>query len=129
MGLAPVRRTSPDPPEILGIQFAAQDTIGRIATRLIELGERYGDRTDEGIEIRLPITQEDLGGWPASSRASVTAALKTMRELGWIKTERRRIVVLDLSSSDPTDRKYRVASGSEGSGRAPTVAPTTSEEV
>jgi CRP-like cAMP-binding protein len=80
------------------IQFAGQDTIGRIATRLIELAERYGDTTDDGIEIRLPITQEDLGGWTASSRASVTGALKTMRELDWIKTERRRIVVLDLEA-------------------------------
>ena len=80
------------------VQFVAQDTIGRIATRLIELAERYGDRTGEGIEIRLPITQEDLGGWTASSRAAVTGALRTMRELGWIKTERRRIVVLDLEA-------------------------------
>jgi CRP/FNR family transcriptional regulator, cyclic AMP receptor protein len=77
------------------VQFAAQDTIGRIATRLVELAERYGDSTDEGIEIGLPVTQEDLGGWTASSRAAVTGALKTMRELGWIRTERRRIVVLD----------------------------------
>jgi CRP-like cAMP-binding protein len=80
------------------VQFAAQDTIGRIATRLIELGERYGDQTDAGIEIRLPVTQADLGGWTASSRAGVTGALKTMRELGWIQTERRHIVLLDVEA-------------------------------
>jgi CRP-like cAMP-binding protein len=80
------------------VQFAAQDTIGRIATRLIELSERYGDRTDDGIEIRLAVTQADLGGWTASSRAGVTSALRTMRELGWIRTERRRIIVLDLDA-------------------------------
>jgi CRP-like cAMP-binding protein len=80
------------------VQFAAQDTIGRIATRLIELSERYGDRTDDGIEIRLAVTQADLGGWTASSRAGVNSALRTMRELGWIRTERRRIVVLDLDA-------------------------------
>jgi CRP-like cAMP-binding protein len=80
------------------VQFAAQDTIGRIATRLIELSERYGDRTDDGIEIRLAVTQADLGGWTASSRAGVTSALRAMRELGWIRTERRRIIVLDLDA-------------------------------
>ena len=80
------------------VQFAAQDTIGRIATRLIELAERYGDRTEAGIEIRLPVTQADLGGWTASSRAGVTGALRTMRELGWIKTERRRIILLDVEA-------------------------------
>jgi CRP/FNR family cyclic AMP-dependent transcriptional regulator len=80
------------------IQFGALDTIGRVSARLIELCERYGDPVDDGIQIRLPITKEDLGGWTASSRAGVAGALKTMRELGWIKTERRRITVLDLDA-------------------------------
>ena len=64
----------------------------------IELCERYGDRTDAGIQIRLPVTQDDLGSWTASSRAGVASALRTMRELGWIETERRRITVLDLDA-------------------------------
>lgn len=80
------------------VQFAGQDTIGRVATRLLELAERYGDATHEGIEIRLAVTQADLGGWTASSRAAVTGALRTMRVLGWIRTQRRRIVVLDLDA-------------------------------
>ena len=80
------------------VQFGALDTIGRIAARLIELCERYGDPVEEGVRIRLPITQEDLGGWTASSRAGVAGALKTMRDLGWIKTERRSITVLDLDA-------------------------------
>lgn len=77
------------------VQFGDLDTIGRVAARLIELSERYFDRTDAGIEITLPITQEDLGSWTASSRASVAGALRTMRDLGWIATERRRITLLD----------------------------------
>ncbi len=80
------------------IQFGASDTIGRIAARLIELCDRYGARSDEGTRIELPITQDDLGGWTASSRAGVAAALRTMRELGWIRTERRRITVIDLDA-------------------------------
>lgn len=95
------------------VQFAALDTVGRIAARLVELCERHGEPTDGGIEIRLPITQEDLGGWTASSRAGVAAALKTMRDLGWIRTQRKRITVLDLPNlcaraglpARPTDRR------------------------
>jgi CRP-like cAMP-binding protein len=79
-------------------QFGDLDTVGRIAARLIELCERYGDRSDTGIRIRLPVTQDDLGSWTASSRAGVASGLRTMRELGWIKTERRRITVLDLDA-------------------------------
>jgi len=80
------------------VQFGDLDTFGRVAARLIELCERYGDRTDSGIEIRLPVTQEDLGSWTASSRAGVAGALRSMRKLGWIRTERRQITVLDLDA-------------------------------
>jgi CRP-like cAMP-binding protein len=65
---------------------------------LVELCERYGDRTDAGIRIGLTVTQDDLGSWTASSRAAVASALRTMRELGWIKTERLQITVLDLDA-------------------------------
>jgi CRP/FNR family transcriptional regulator, cyclic AMP receptor protein len=80
------------------VQFGDLDSVGRVASRLIELCERYGERTDAGIQIRLPVTQEDLGSWTASSRAGVASALRTMRELGWIRTERRHITVLDLDA-------------------------------
>ena len=80
------------------LQFGDLDTVGRVAARLIELCQRYGDRADGGIQIRLPITQEDLGSWTASSRAGVAGAMRTMRELGWIETGRRRITVLDLDA-------------------------------
>lgn len=80
------------------VQFGASDTVGRIAARLVELCERHGYRTSGGIEIRLPLTQADLGAWTGASRASVAAALSTMRKLNWIETERRLVRVLDLKS-------------------------------
>jgi CRP/FNR family cyclic AMP-dependent transcriptional regulator len=80
------------------VQFGASDTVGRIAARLVELCERHGHSTAAGIEVRLPVTQQDLGGWTGSSRAAVAAALRTMRELGWVRTERRRFTILDLDS-------------------------------
>jgi CRP-like cAMP-binding protein len=80
------------------VQFGDLDTLGRVAARLIELCERYGDDANAGIEISLPVTQDDLGSWTASSRAGVANALRTMRDLDWIQTERRRITVLDLEA-------------------------------
>lgn len=80
------------------VQFGSSDSVGRIAARLAELCERHGEVTAEGIEIRLPVTQQDLGGWTGASRAGVASALKTMRDLGWIRTERKQITVLDRDS-------------------------------
>jgi CRP/FNR family transcriptional regulator, cyclic AMP receptor protein len=80
------------------VQFGASDTVGRVAARLVELAERYGEGDADGIRIVLPITQEELGSWTSSSRAGVAKALQTLRELGWIATDRKRITVRDLGA-------------------------------
>jgi len=84
------------------VGFAAQDTLGRVAARLVELGERYGEEHGDGdgagLRIDLPITQEDLAAWTGTSREGVSRALQTLRSLGWVETARRSIVVLDLDA-------------------------------
>ena len=80
------------------VLFGSSDSVGRIAARLVELCERHGEAAETGVEIGLPITQQDLEGWTGASRAGVASALRAMRDLGWIRTERRRITVLDLDN-------------------------------
>ena len=80
------------------VQFRELDTVGRLAARLVELGERYGELTPEGTIISLPLTQDELGDWTGASHAGVAKALQTLRELGWIQTQRRRIVVRDIDA-------------------------------
>jgi len=80
------------------VEFAAQDSIGRVAARIIELCERFGEETDRGVRIGAPISQEELAGWTGCSREAVSRALHALRELGWIETERRNVTVLDRES-------------------------------
>lgn len=86
------------------IEFGAADTVGRVAARLVEMVERFGTETTVGHEIDLRITQEELAGWTGASREAVAKALRSLRELGLITTERRRITVLDL---EDLSRQYR----------------------
>ena len=79
-------------------QSTASDTMGRVAARILELSERYGTPVDHGTEIVMPISQEELAAWTGASRAGVAHALQAMRELGWLTTQRRRIVVTDLEA-------------------------------
>lgn len=80
------------------IEFGAHDTEGRVGLRIVELAERYGEATEGGIRIELPLTQEELAGWTGSSREAVSKALKTLREHGLIETGRRTILVRDLAA-------------------------------
>jgi CRP/FNR family cyclic AMP-dependent transcriptional regulator len=77
------------------VQFAAADTLGRLASRIVELADRYGEQSDQGIAVAMPISQDELASWTGASRAGVAQGLQTLRELGWLATERRRIVILD----------------------------------
>jgi CRP/FNR family transcriptional regulator, cyclic AMP receptor protein len=79
-------------------QFAASDTIGRLAARIVELCERYGTEREDGIEIDLALTQEDIAAWTGASRAGVAKAFQTLRELGWIQTHRRRLLIRELDA-------------------------------
>ena len=77
------------------IEFGASDALARIASRLVELCDRYGEPTESGVVVSLPLSQEELAGWSGCSREAVANAFRTMRELGWIASERRNITVLD----------------------------------
>ena len=77
-------------------EFLAQDTVGRVCSRLVELADRFGQSGDDGTHIDLAITQEDLAGWTGSSREAVIRALRTLRELGWIETRRRGVTLIDV---------------------------------
>jgi CRP/FNR family transcriptional regulator, cyclic AMP receptor protein len=80
------------------IEFLAQDTVGRVCSRLVELADRFGEADGNGVQIELAITQEDLAGWTGSSREAVIRALRTLRELGWIETRRRGVTLLEVES-------------------------------
>ena len=78
--------------------FGAYDVLGRVARRLIELSERYGSAGAAGVEITLPLTQEELAGWSGASREAVSKAHTTLRGLGWVQTRRRELVVTDIEA-------------------------------
>jgi CRP/FNR family cyclic AMP-dependent transcriptional regulator len=80
------------------LEFAAYDVVGRVARRLVELCEHHGEPVEGGTVITMPLSQDELAAWTASSREAVAKALHLLRELHCVETHRRRIVVLDLEA-------------------------------
>jgi CRP-like cAMP-binding protein len=77
-------------------EFTALDVVGRVAHRLVELAERYGEPAEDGIRITLLISQRELAGWVGSSREAVNKALRQLEHRRLIATDRRHLIVLDL---------------------------------
>jgi CRP/FNR family transcriptional regulator, cyclic AMP receptor protein len=80
------------------IEFGAHDTIGRVAARLVEMAERFGQPAAEGVKIGLPFSQDELAGWTGASREAVSKALGMLRSAGEIRTSRMSVVVKDLDA-------------------------------
>ncbi|MGH3867309.1 MAG: Crp/Fnr family transcriptional regulator [Pseudonocardiaceae bacterium] len=77
-------------------EFGVHDTLSRVARRLVELVDRFGEPTESGIRITLPLTQDELASWVGASREAVTKAFRTLRACGCVRTQRRMITVIDI---------------------------------
>ena len=77
-------------------EFGVYDAQSRVARRLVELAERFGEPTESGIRITLSFTQDELAGWVGASREAVANALRTLRTRGYLETKRRTVTVLDI---------------------------------
>lgn len=95
-------------------QFATLDVAGRLAQRLLELCDRFGTRHERGIEVSLPLSQEELANWTGASREAVAKAFQLLRTLDIVETGRRRVTVLDLNALQRHARWISAADASEG---------------
>jgi CRP/FNR family cyclic AMP-dependent transcriptional regulator len=80
------------------LEFAALGTLGRVAWRLDELSERFGEQTADGIQVELPLSKEQLASWCGASREATVKALAALRSLGCIATGRRSLLIRDVDA-------------------------------
>lgn len=78
-------------------EFGGADATRRVARRLLELAQRYGEQDDGGVVISVAITQDDLAAWAGASREAVSRALRDLRKAGLVETARRSVRVLDVA--------------------------------
>jgi CRP/FNR family transcriptional regulator, cyclic AMP receptor protein len=77
------------------LEFAMLDSLGRVARRLLELAERFGEPGDDGVRVELPLSQEQLASWCGCSREATVKALRTLREVAGVTTGRRTFTLRD----------------------------------
>jgi CRP/FNR family cyclic AMP-dependent transcriptional regulator len=78
------------------VEVAAYDIPARVARRLVEMADRFGEPDGQGVRIAVSLTQDELAGWVGASREAVAKALRVLRDRGFLVTGRRTMTVLDL---------------------------------
>jgi CRP/FNR family cyclic AMP-dependent transcriptional regulator len=83
------------------VSYVGDDVPTRLARCLLDLARRHGEpEADGSIEIRLPLSQQDLAGLVMASRDAVAKTLQSWRTSGLVATGRRSIVVVDPAGLD-----------------------------
>ena len=85
-----LRRTN----EVVG-DLVFSDVPGRVAKALIDLGERFGKETDEGLYVHHDLTQEELAQLVGASRETVNKALADFAGRNWIRLDGRAVLITD----------------------------------
>jgi CRP/FNR family transcriptional regulator, cyclic AMP receptor protein len=87
------------------VDARTHEALTRLARHLLELGARYGVASARGVELDVPLSQQQLAAWVGVTREAVSAGLRRLREQGTVATGRMRITLLDV------DRLRTIAAG------------------
>src|SRR5690606_24761444 len=71
------------------------DVPGRVAKQLLDLAERFGQKTEEGVRVHHDLTQEELAQLVGASRETVNKALADFAQRGWLRIEAKAVLILD----------------------------------
>lgn len=69
------------------------DVPGRLAYQLLSLGERFGNQTEQGIEVHHDLTQLELAQVVGASRETVNKVLTDFAQRGWVTVHGKSVVI------------------------------------
>ena len=72
------------------------DVPGRVAKALLDLAERFGAPTEDGIHVPHDLTQEELAQLVGASRETINKSLAEFVSRGWIRLEGSAVTLLDV---------------------------------
>lgn len=65
----------------------------RLAKKLLALADTYGEDTDEGLKIKLKLSQTELGNMVSTSRESINKQIRAWEDKGIIQFDRGYITI------------------------------------
>lgn len=69
----------------------------RLVHLLLDLTNQYGHQTSEGIQLKIPLSHQDLASIIGATRETVTTLLGELQLGGYIKVARQKLLIRQLS--------------------------------
>ncbi|WP_040214326.1 Crp/Fnr family transcriptional regulator [Clostridium polynesiense] len=80
--------------ENLAQNLATNDAELRVAYMILEFGEKYGIKTSQGIEIKLPINREEMANYSGVARETISRKLNGLEEEGIVELKGNKILII-----------------------------------
>jgi CRP-like cAMP-binding protein len=79
--------------EIEALSF--NNVLGRIAQILLDLGERYGKKTEEGIRIEMNLSHKELAEMAGTAREVISRVISRFRRIGCVTFFDSKLTITD----------------------------------
>jgi len=79
--------------EIEALSF--NNVLGRIAQILLDLADRYGKKTDEGVRIEMLLSHRELAEMAGTAREVISRVISRFRRIGCVTIFDNRIIITD----------------------------------
>ena len=73
-----------------------KDVQAKLAALLLELGEEYGQETEDGLQIGLKITHQEMANLIGSTRETISLTLAQFKKKRLLNMNGRTVILLDL---------------------------------
>lgn len=77
----------------------------RIASALMRLAGKLGERRGEGVLIQLPFSRQDLAGMTGSTVETVSRVMSRFAEEGWVKSGRKWVTLTNPKKLEELAKK------------------------
>ncbi len=78
-------------------ELALGDTYMRTAQTIVKLAEAHGKKTEDGLEVKLDISRQELANMIGTARETVSRALSQFKKEGSVDISGKKIIVKDMS--------------------------------
>ncbi len=75
------------------LELCTERVDQRIARSLLRFMRRSGVKKDEGIEIDIPLSRQNIADYSGTTLHTVSRTLSSWEKLGWVQSGRRRIII------------------------------------
>lgn len=76
----------------------ARDVTCRVSRTISDLASRHGAPAPDGVRLRLPVTQDEIGKMAGTSRESVNRTIASLSARGLVRTDPAGLVVKDVNA-------------------------------